>query len=66
MKTASERIGKILGPCSIEAMTYGKCVVAKLDGVEKDACVKQFRAFQQCCQKQLFTRRPYTEVGNEI
>ncbi|KAI3648214.1 hypothetical protein MP228_006068 [Amoeboaphelidium protococcarum] len=37
MKTASERIGKILGRCSIGAMAYGKCVVAKLDGVEKDA-----------------------------
>ncbi|KAI3630407.1 hypothetical protein MIR68_011842 [Amoeboaphelidium protococcarum] len=56
MKTASERIGKALGICSMEAMAYGKCVAAKLDGVEKDACAKQFLAFQQCCKKQLLKR----------
>ncbi|KAI3635914.1 hypothetical protein MIR68_006052 [Amoeboaphelidium protococcarum] len=56
MKTAIERIGKALGSCSMEAMTYGKCVVAKLDCVEKDACAKEFRAFQQCCTKHLRKR----------
>ncbi|EKJ78484.1 hypothetical protein FPSE_01293 [Fusarium pseudograminearum CS3096] len=43
-----QKFAKAVSQCSVEATSYGKCIVADYNAVHKDKCVKEFMRLKDC------------------
>ncbi|KAK2758286.1 hypothetical protein FQN54_004132 [Arachnomyces sp. PD_36] len=43
-----EKFAQATAKCSLEAATYGKCIVADYNAGHKDMCVKEFMRLKDC------------------
>ncbi|EED21481.1 conserved hypothetical protein [Talaromyces stipitatus ATCC 10500] len=43
-----EKLAQAASQCSVEAVAYGKCVVADYNAVQKDMCAKEFMRLKNC------------------
>merc|ERR1712166_1069144 len=54
------RMSKSLAECTPEATQYGKCISAcftRPEGVERDACAKEFAQLSRCMKRALAAQR---------
>ncbi|KAI4319588.1 hypothetical protein MLD38_033171 [Melastoma candidum] len=50
-KNNASLFSRILVNCSAQAKEYGCCIASKLPQVERDMCLKEFLALNNCMQK---------------
>ncbi|KAI9018375.1 hypothetical protein DFJ74DRAFT_676972 [Hyaloraphidium curvatum] len=56
MRRPIESLARAAVDCSVTSIAYGRCIGGKVDSsqdVSRDACAKEFKAFQECFKRSM-------------